>query len=87
MQSKGLSRVFSNSTVQKHQFFSIQLSSLSSDKLRKVRERRGGEEREKRRKEGQKERRKEGRKEGRKQRVKEGRGKLAGYSLEKIPAT
>ena len=26
LQSKGLSRVFSNSTVQKHQFFSIQLS-------------------------------------------------------------
>ena len=64
MQSRGLSRVFSNSTVQKHQFFSIQLSSLSPDKLRKVRERRGGEEREKRRKEGRKERRKEGRKEG-----------------------
>ena len=27
LQSKGLSRVFSNSTVQKHQFFSTQLSS------------------------------------------------------------
>jgi len=26
LQSKGLSRVFSNTTVQKHQFFSIQLS-------------------------------------------------------------
>ena len=26
LQSKGLSRVFSNSTVQKHQFFSVQLS-------------------------------------------------------------
>ena len=26
MQSKGLSRVFSNTTVQKHQFFSVQLS-------------------------------------------------------------
>ena len=29
LQSKGLSRVFSNTTVQKHQFFSVQLSSLS----------------------------------------------------------
>ena len=29
LQSKGLSRVFSNTTVQKHQFFSAQLSSLS----------------------------------------------------------
>ena len=29
LQSKGLSRVFSNTTVQKHQFFSTQLSSLS----------------------------------------------------------
>ena len=29
-QSKGLSRVFSNTTVQKHQFFGIQLSSQSS---------------------------------------------------------
>ena len=28
LQSKGLSRVFSNSTVQKHQFFSTQLSSV-----------------------------------------------------------
>ena len=28
LQSKGLSRVFSNTTVQKHQFFSAQLSSL-----------------------------------------------------------
>ena len=27
LQSKGLSRVFSNTTVQKHQFFSVQLSS------------------------------------------------------------
>ena len=26
LQSKGLSRVFSNTTVQKHQFFSVQLS-------------------------------------------------------------
>ena len=30
LQSKGLSRVFSNTTVQKHQFFSAQLSSLSN---------------------------------------------------------
>ena len=30
LQSKGLSRVFSNSTVQKHQFFSIQLSLWSN---------------------------------------------------------
>ena len=30
LQSKGLSRVFSNSTVQKHQFFSAQLSSQSN---------------------------------------------------------
>ena len=29
MQSKGLSRVFSNTTVQKHQFFGAQLSSQS----------------------------------------------------------
>ena len=29
LQSKGLSRIFSNTTVQKHQFFGIQLSSLS----------------------------------------------------------
>ena len=29
LQSKGLSRVFSNTTVQKHQFFGTQLSSLS----------------------------------------------------------
>ena len=29
LQSKGLSRVFSNTTVQKHQFFSTQLSSQS----------------------------------------------------------
>ena len=29
-QSKGLSRVFSNTTVQKHQFFGVQLSSQSS---------------------------------------------------------
>ena len=30
LQSKGLSRVFSNTTVQKHQFFGAQLSSQSS---------------------------------------------------------
>ena len=30
MQSKGLSRVFSNTTVQKHQFFGTQLSSQSN---------------------------------------------------------
>ena len=30
LQSQGLSRVFSNTTVQKHQFFSTQLSSLGS---------------------------------------------------------
>ena len=30
LQSKGLSRVFSNTTVQKHQFFSTQLSSYNS---------------------------------------------------------
>ena len=30
LQSKGLSRVFSNTTVQKHQFFHSQLSSLSN---------------------------------------------------------
>ena len=29
LQTKGLSRVFSNTTLQKHQFFSTQLSSLS----------------------------------------------------------
>ena len=34
MQSNGLSRVFSNTTVQKHQFFGAQLSSQS--KLNKV---------------------------------------------------
>ena len=31
LQSKGLSRVFSNTTIQKHQFFSAQLSSLLSN--------------------------------------------------------
>ena len=33
LQSKGLSRVFSNSTVQKHQFFSTQLSSQSNSHI------------------------------------------------------
>ena len=33
LQSKGLSRVFSNTTVQKHQFFSAQLSSESSSHI------------------------------------------------------
>ena len=33
LQSKGLSRVFSNTTVQKHQFFSIQLSSQSNSHI------------------------------------------------------
>ena len=33
LQSKGLSRVFSNSIVQKHQFFSVQLSSESNSKI------------------------------------------------------
>ena len=34
LQSKGLSRVFSNTTVQKHQFCSTQLSSQSSSHIR-----------------------------------------------------
>ena len=33
LQSKGLSRVFSNTTVQKHQFFSTQLSSPSNSHI------------------------------------------------------
>ena len=33
LQSKGLSRVFSNNTVQKHQFFSTQLSSQSNSHI------------------------------------------------------
>ena len=33
LQSKGLSRVFSNTTVQKHQFFGIQLSSHSNSHI------------------------------------------------------
>ena len=35
MQSKGLSRVFSNTTVQKHQFFDAQLSSQSNSHIHK----------------------------------------------------
>ena len=34
LQSKGLSRVFSNTTFQKHQFFSAQLSSQSNSHIR-----------------------------------------------------
>ena len=34
LQSKGLSRVFSNTTVQKHQFFDTQLSSQSNSHIR-----------------------------------------------------
>ena len=33
LQSKGLSRVFSNTTVQKHQFFNAQLSSQSNSSI------------------------------------------------------
>ena len=33
LQSKGLSRVFSNATAQKHQFFSVQLSSQSNSHI------------------------------------------------------
>ena len=33
LQSRGLSRVFSNTTVQKHQFFSLQLSSQSNSHI------------------------------------------------------
>ena len=33
LQSKGLSRVFSNTTVQKHQFFGLQLSSQSNSHI------------------------------------------------------
>jgi len=36
LQSKGLSRVFSNTTVQKHQFFSTQLSSQSNSHIHTV---------------------------------------------------
>ena len=38
LQSKGLSRVFSNTTVQKHQFFSTQLSSQSNSHIHRVRD-------------------------------------------------
>ena len=34
LQSKGLSRVFSNTTVQKHQFFGARLSSQSNSRIR-----------------------------------------------------
>ena len=34
LQSKGLSRVFSNTTVQKHQFFGVKLSSQSNSHIR-----------------------------------------------------
>ena len=34
LQSKGLSRVFSNTTIQKHQFFGAQLSSQSNSHIR-----------------------------------------------------
>ena len=33
LQSKGLSRVFSNTTAQKHQFFSVQISSQSNSHI------------------------------------------------------
>ena len=33
LQSKGLSRVFSNTTIRKHQFFSVQLSSQSNSHI------------------------------------------------------
>ena len=33
LQSKGLTRVFSNTTIQKHQFFSAQLSSQSNSRI------------------------------------------------------
>ena len=33
LQSKGLSRIFSNTTIEKHQFFSVQLSLLSNSHL------------------------------------------------------
>ena len=35
LQSKGLSRVFSNTTVEKHQFFGVQLSSQSNSHIHK----------------------------------------------------
>ena len=36
LQSKGLSRVFSNTTIQKHQFFSTQLSSQSNSHIHRL---------------------------------------------------
>ena len=36
LQSKGLSRVFSNTTVQKHQFFSAQLCSQSNSRIMEI---------------------------------------------------
>ena len=36
LQSKGLSKVFSNTTVQKHQFFGTQLSSLVAQRLKRL---------------------------------------------------
>ena len=36
LQSKGLSRVFSNTTVQKHQFFGAQLSSQSNSHIHRL---------------------------------------------------
>ena len=36
LQLKGLSRVFSNTTVQKHQFFGVQLSLLSTYKIKYI---------------------------------------------------
>ena len=36
VQSKGLSRVFSNTTIQKHQFFSVQLSLWSNSHIQKM---------------------------------------------------
>ena len=36
LQSKGLSRIFSNTTVQKHQFFSAQLSSQSNSHIHTI---------------------------------------------------
>ena len=36
LQSKGLSRIFSNTTIEKHQFFSIQLSFLYSPALTSI---------------------------------------------------
>ena len=45
LQSKGLSRVFSNTTVQKHQFFGAQLSSqpFSLEDIKKKKKKKGGD--------------------------------------------